>query len=613
MADSFNVYLKWLGIPLHQQPPNCYRLLGVEPFESDLEVIAHAADRQMAHIRSFSAGEHANLAQRLLNEISAARVQLLHPQKKASYDALLQADLLGLQGQAPAPAPIAQREVAPPAESFEAVEDEQIPPVWRHPAVLATAGICCVMVVAICSALYLRSRAGAESRVAEATTTPATNGSDLSPGELAAVSVDEESSPKSSEQPSPSLEPIDASTATPADGASVSPADGASVPPADEASVPTSSEPSTMPTSAATSETAITAQTPASETTAVAKQDAPTPTSTDSMAFTPSDPGPPEPLDEDRPVVRRREKLPIPASADQARALAQVKDIFSREYAGKSLEQKRALAQVLMNQTRTVEDDAVSRYVLLSESVSHAKEGGDLTFTLRAIDELDRSYVVDALEMKIDLLNDFSRQAKNTAQRQMLADLALNLAQQAARERKYEPAEKLAIQAQSMATRLGNDAQRERARELGVQFKKQRLEWGAIQAAIDKLATAPEDGPANLLYGKFLCLQERDWTAGLEHLARSSDARLSELARRDLAVPANVAEQVALADAWHDLAQSQDDLAGFARREHHWYLAALPGATGLTRTKVERRLRENKLIPFRESWLTSPGDRLFGR
>jgi hypothetical protein len=84
--DAFDPYYKWLGIPPAQQPPNLYRLLGLQFFEPNLDVIENAADRQMVHVRSYQLGPHAAESQQLLNEIAAARVVLLDPYKKAAYD-----------------------------------------------------------------------------------------------------------------------------------------------------------------------------------------------------------------------------------------------------------------------------------------------------------------------------------------------------------------------------------------------------------------------------------------------------------------------------------------------------------------------------------------------
>ena len=61
MADDFNPYHVWLGIPPEEQPANHYRLLGIRLFESNGDVIDSAADRQMAHLRTFQGGKHGDL------------------------------------------------------------------------------------------------------------------------------------------------------------------------------------------------------------------------------------------------------------------------------------------------------------------------------------------------------------------------------------------------------------------------------------------------------------------------------------------------------------------------------------------------------------------------
>lgn len=93
MAGSFDAYYKWLGIPPDEQPPNVYRLLGVKPFETDLDAISSAADQRMAHLRTFALGPNGGLAENLLNQIAAARLCLLDPQKKPAYDKALKASL----------------------------------------------------------------------------------------------------------------------------------------------------------------------------------------------------------------------------------------------------------------------------------------------------------------------------------------------------------------------------------------------------------------------------------------------------------------------------------------------------------------------------------------
>ncbi len=84
--SAFDPYHVWLGIPPEEQPPNYYRLLGITPFESNADVIATAADRQMIHLRTFQSGKRSDLSQQLLNEVAMAKVCLLNPARKAAYD-----------------------------------------------------------------------------------------------------------------------------------------------------------------------------------------------------------------------------------------------------------------------------------------------------------------------------------------------------------------------------------------------------------------------------------------------------------------------------------------------------------------------------------------------
>lgn len=115
MAESFDPYHKWLGISPKDQPVNHYRLLGIDLLESDPQVIESAADRQMAHLRSFQSGPQGALSQKLLNEISAARVCLLNAGKKAAYDQTLQAAAKPLAKAKPLPMaqPLPERPAVP--------------------------------------------------------------------------------------------------------------------------------------------------------------------------------------------------------------------------------------------------------------------------------------------------------------------------------------------------------------------------------------------------------------------------------------------------------------------------------------------------------------------
>ena len=91
MAEEFDPYYIWLGIPPKDQPPNHYRLLGLEVFEHNIEVIDAAANRQTSYLQDMASGPHRKQSQVLLNEIAAARRCLLDANRRAKYDAKLKA------------------------------------------------------------------------------------------------------------------------------------------------------------------------------------------------------------------------------------------------------------------------------------------------------------------------------------------------------------------------------------------------------------------------------------------------------------------------------------------------------------------------------------------
>ena len=104
MTEAFDPYYRWLGIPPREQPPHLYRLLGLELFESNLDVIDAMACRHIEYLQEINDGPHLKPAQQLLNELAAARLCLLNAEKKAAYDATLR-DTLQQEGKPPVATP----------------------------------------------------------------------------------------------------------------------------------------------------------------------------------------------------------------------------------------------------------------------------------------------------------------------------------------------------------------------------------------------------------------------------------------------------------------------------------------------------------------------------
>jgi hypothetical protein len=159
-TSEFDPYQQWLGIAPHERPADHYRLLGLARFETDVQRIARAADERMALVRSYQTGPRGSHTQRILNEISAARVCLLEHATKAAYDSALHQMLAQAAARQTAvpPAPTIAPPVVPPpfAAPYERRLPERTPApplarakgrVWWRPlemiiavAVLALAG-----------------------------------------------------------------------------------------------------------------------------------------------------------------------------------------------------------------------------------------------------------------------------------------------------------------------------------------------------------------------------------------------------------------------------------------------------------------------------------------
>jgi hypothetical protein len=130
MADAFDAYHEWLGIPPEEQPADYYRLLGVTRFEAKPSVIEHAADRQMAHVHGLQTGKHGKESQKLLNAIASAKICLLDPDRKKEYDAQLRA----AQEKQRTKPPVAKRsQAATPAAKPPKPPAPPAPPARRPP------------------------------------------------------------------------------------------------------------------------------------------------------------------------------------------------------------------------------------------------------------------------------------------------------------------------------------------------------------------------------------------------------------------------------------------------------------------------------------------------
>lgn len=86
MAEQFNPYAAWLGLPPNVTNPSHYQLLDLSPAESSSERISMAADRAIARVRSSRPGVAAEVWADLIDQLLEAKTTLLDPARRAQYD-----------------------------------------------------------------------------------------------------------------------------------------------------------------------------------------------------------------------------------------------------------------------------------------------------------------------------------------------------------------------------------------------------------------------------------------------------------------------------------------------------------------------------------------------
>ena len=216
------------------------------------------------------------------------------------------------------------------------------------------------------------------------------------------------------------------------------------------------------------------------------------------------------------------------------------------------------LAEGLLDRAARPDCDPDERFVLLGKAAEAARDGGDAALMLRAVDARAERFEVDVLAERLDMLKAFAKGAKDPGSIRSLMLEVEPVLEQAARADRYDDAAELARAIQEACARPQGEDFRELAGRLHEESKRLREQYRLVQRATEKLADAPTDGGAHLVLGRWHCFERDDWPEGLPHLRDGSDPQLSELAGRELGTPPDTPdEQVALADAWWELARDR--------------------------------------------------------
>jgi len=546
MTEPFDPYRKWLGIPAQDQPPNHYRLLGIELFEADPDVISNAADGRMAQIKNFQAGKHSQDSQRILNELAAAKVGLLNPTKRAAYDRQLREQLASDIGPAAAASvgegltldDVKTSPVGGSLGSAYALRRERRGWAWQLPAAIVAISV--VVVV-----LWVSGR----EEPATVARQPGTVDTPADPLPTKPTEIEKPSPPPEQEPPKlepPKLEPPKSEPVEPT-----------------EPEIPLPVEPSVQPP-------------------------APEPV---------EEPEAPEP-EETFPEPKRR---PVPDLPSQQAAEARIREIFGEEFDSARTSAKRLeLASKLSNQARETRDDPAVLFMLLKLSSELAAAVGESTQAFAIADRMCAQFELNPLEVKFQLFGKVvEAEGGNPRKTGRLNAIAMQLADQAVADDDYENAGRFLRLAVVVAHKSKDLSLKRDLNIRSRELNRLRVRFGVIKKSLDLLAENPNDAEANLTVGKWYCYSKNNWRKGLPFLAAGSDESLAELAKQDLAAPTDPAEQMSLADRWWEIAEKEGAMERRAiqARAASWYQQARPKLSGLNKAKVEKRLEEFAAAP----------------
>jgi hypothetical protein len=636
---TFDPYHQWLGIPPREQPPNHYRLLGIDLFESNGDVIAYAADRQMTHLRKFQSSRYVAESQRLLNEVAAARVCLLDPNRRLAYDTELRVRLGGglpTAGFAPTPTP----SVAPKPDFASAFtpapagEASYLPPSTLPPSTLPTPtlppvamptsmGPPVVNPAGAAPTTASRPRVVAQPGVALAGGAPA--------GRETAGGVNSSTTAASGVSPAKPLVTTTSSTRKKRKrsaggellkviaggivggvvalvvlyfGFHLDPLDlsGKFGVPSPEAAQQTAANSTASPTvgAAGNSQTAgsgadsqsagNSSPAPLAEGSHGPVSAAPSAAAPTANAKTKSDLGDRE-GSRSTPAAPVRPRVAVPSAEEQAKSKALLQELYKLD-AMRSRGEKFELIEQLLKQADEETASDVERFVLLRHSAEIASEIGDAASVMQALRRMAAHFEFD-VGVAVERL--LVRTAENV-RTEVGMDELIPISQAAVIDliavNRVDLAMRLTDATYAACLKPQGKGHRKFVFDGQVALKRLHALWLESEAARMAIESGEATAERRLAYGRFLGLQLGEWEIAIPLLAECDEVEVRLAAQRDLTRPTDVEGQVAVGDMWYELSRRGPNDSAFADRAAYWYQLASGMATGLVKTKVNTRMEE---------------------
>ena len=266
---------------------------------------------------------------------------------------------------------------------------------------------------------------------------------------------------------------------------------------------------------------------------------------------------------------------PVPDENAIGAAADEIFRLYQQDYVGADSPRKKArLADKLFNAGRS-ESDAAKRYVLFQKAKDIAVDAGDWETAFQVATQLNEDFDVDLLAIKTEVLSSVAAGTRSELFHPVERGISSTF-DAALAEHRYDLAGQVADLEYLLLLKSGPADPL--CENVGKSF-----------SALDVDATNAE---ANLACGIYLCLVKSRWDVGLNMLALGNDEKVKAAATQELARPGSPDDQLALANLWWDAAENANADVESRMRERavHWYRAALPALSGISKALAENRI-----------------------
>jgi hypothetical protein len=288
--------------------------------------------------------------------------------------------------------------------------------------------------------------------------------------------------------------------------------------------------------------------------------------------------------------LQAAEKLSVPDAAAQAKAEAQVRDIFKAEFMRTTPDERLAFAKKLLKEADETKDNPAARYVLLRDARDLAAQAGNLTLAKHVMDMQGQVFAIDLAEGETSIL---TTAAKTVAARDQIVafmDLSLDAIDQRMADGNYPEAVKLLPNLNLAANHLNKPEISKLVVARSAEVREMMGEYISLQSAMKHPPVSDPGG--YLATGKYLCIFKNDWKQGIASLSLCKDKTIQQLAEKDAAGAATQAAMMELANGWFEAAPKPASLMRklMLRRAAYWYGQATAKLTGLDKALAEKRV-----------------------